>query len=385
MSGHNPHLPSYAASQQRPSPSPPGLLPIPGDAAAYEAALFQLQSELQQVRQQVAAQSSVGSGHGAAPTAVAHAPRVERPRIPAPPVYEGKAAALDDWFNELERQFSWYGMHQPCDRIALATAYMKGAAWEWWNRLPTKPSTWEELQTGLRDRFQPVNRSEMARVQLRALAQGKRSVHEYVEAFNRLLVHVPTMSEEDRVFQFLQGLRPAIAAQIRMRGEKDLQAVVGLAVRIGSLGDYASSSAFSPHTASSATHARDDPMDLNALLGGVEGLEQETADGAGASGPAPSTSAPVSRAEFDEMLNALKQFRHAGKPHSGGGGPRAPFAAREGPRPLPRIPHLSEAQVREYMAAGKCFNCAKTDHSSRSCPGRKVGPDGKLAWSKQSN
>ena len=126
-------------------------------------------------------------------------------------------------------------------------------------------------------------------------------------------------------------------------------------------------------------------MDLNALLGGVEGLEQETADGAGASGPAPSTSAPVSRAEFDEMLNALKQFRHAGKPHSGGGGPRAPFAAREGPRPLPRIPHLSEAQVREYMAAGKCFNCAKTDHSSRSCPGRKVGPDGKLAWNKQSN
>ena len=97
-------------------------------------------------------------------------------------------------------------------------------------------------------------------------------------------------------------------------------------------------------------------------LSNVEGLEQDTGD----------DGREEKIEQMMELLNALQRGRPAGASSSRG----PPFERR-----LPRISHLTEAQVRERMAAGACFGCAKKDHRSRECPKRVIGKDGRVSWS----
>jgi hypothetical protein len=355
---------------------------------AFAAALQQMQAQLQQQHQQdlaalqqqmqqqlhaaAAAAAQAAAQPAPHPAAVhvaaqAAAPRVDRPRLAAPPPYDGRAATLDDWLSALARQFAWYGASMQADdeRIRFATSHLQGPAWEWWDTQGAgRPTTWTGVQDALRRRFQPVNSAELTRAKLLALTQGKASVHEYVDSFRRLLVRVPSMSEDDRLFQFLRGLRPSIATQLRVQGVTRLDAAVELAVRVGSLQDLGMSAAATASvSASSAAHA---PMELDALLDGVEGLEKGTA---GAGSP---TDGPVTHAELRQMLNAMRDERNRGASNN-----RTRFGLGRGP---PRIAHLTPEQVREYMDAGKCFGCGSKEHQSRQCPRRKVAIDGKVSW-----
>ena len=125
---------------------------------------------------------------------------------------------------------------------------------------------------------------------------------------------------------------------------------------------------------SSGFHA---PMELD----NIEGLEADT------------SAAPITRAELQQLvLNAVREGRGTQEGHSTHGthgkhskhGKHNAHGSRAGAggfRALPIIPHLTPDQVTEYMAAGKCFGCGAKDHSSRGCPKRKVGADGRVSWS----
>ena len=54
----------------------------------------------------------------------ARAPSVPTPRIPPPPFFDGRAAALDDWLAAMRQQFGFYAGAMPSDaeRIMYATA-----------------------------------------------------------------------------------------------------------------------------------------------------------------------------------------------------------------------------------------------------------------------
>jgi hypothetical protein len=267
----------------------------------------------------------------------------------------------------MRQQFEWYGIGSGDDaaRIRFAAGYLSGAALDWWEHSPAQPTTWADAEKALRTRFQPVTSADSARAKMHALVQGRSPVQDYVSAFRRLLVAVPTMGDDDRLFLFLRGLHPAIATQLRVQGVATLDAAVAMAVRIGSLRDMGA--APSPSSTPSS-----DAMDINAMLDGVEGLEQET------DAPADSGDAPVTRAEFQQLLNAMRDERRPGGAGRGGGagGNRGRFQ----PRGPPRIAHLTPQQVSEYMDAGKCFGCGSKDHQSRQCPKRKIGADGKVSW-----
>lgn len=337
------------------------------------AALVQQQQVQQYIAQQVQAQ--VAAALQQAPQAAA-APAPARgapaPRAPQLALYDGRASTLDDWLSKLEQQFDWYGYDasHDADRIRFAAVNLTGAALDWWRHLAARPTTWAALATALRARFQPVTTADSARARMHALVQGRSPAHDYVSAFRRLLVAVPDMSEADRVFLFLRGLQPAIATQLRVHGVTTLDAAVAMAVRIGSLRDmHPAGAAPSPFSPTSS-----DAMDVNALLDGVEGLEQETDTDA----PGELGDAPVTRAEFQQLLNAMRDERRAGAAGrgAGSGGSRG----RPQPRGLPRIAHLTPQQVSEHMEAGKCFGCGSKEHQSRQCPRRKIGADGKVSW-----
>ena len=242
--------------------------------------------------------------------------------------------------------------------MRFATAYLSAAAWDWWEHAPVALQTggWNDFVSALRRRFQPVTSAETARLQLRALAQGKSSVHDYVAAFRRLLVAVPSMSEDDRLFQFMQGLRPAIAAQLRIHGVKTMDAAVEMAARIGSFGELNASLSASAASSAPAAVALSGADDMQ--LDNIEGLDSETSAAEG-------STAPVTQAQLMALINAMKHERGSNRMKDSKSGGKDVAAA------IGKRFHLTPEQVREHFDKGQCFNCHSTEHSSRACPKQK--------------
>jgi hypothetical protein len=267
----------------------------------------------------------------------------------------------------LEQQFKYHGLVSDADRIKLAEVTLRGAALEWHNYLGNAaPTTWATLAAAMRTRFQPIDNAVAVRGKLFALKQGTSSAADYVSSFRRLLVALPSMDDGDRLFQFMRGLNEPIARMLRMQGVKTLADAEAMAVRVG-----ASSSQPPPSSSSSSAAAAagsSSQMDLD----NIEGLDQETSDSDPSSSPGTSI--------LEQLLAAIQ---HRG----GGGGNRDSSSGRGGnrsyggPRPFPRVPHLTPQQVKERMDAGQCFGCKSTEHNSRGCPKRKVDAvTGRVTW-----
>ena len=339
------------------------------DAAAVQqmlqSALQQQQQALnQQMNAAIAAAVAAAVPPAAAPAAAAPFAAARAARLPPPALFEGVSAKLDEFIADIEQQVAWYTLPAG-DVVRFAGGFMRGAARDWHTTLAPQPADWPSLVLALRARFQPVNSAENARTKLLALVQGKQTINDYIDAFRRLLVHVPTMSDDDRFHQFRRGLRPAIALQIDMQGITTLDAAITRAAQIG--GRLESSQA-----ASSSSSSGSAPMELD----NIEGLEGDTASDA--------ADAPVTRSELKLLLAAMQDKRRqgaGGSSSSGGNRDRNVRFASGQSRGLPTIPHLTAEQVKEYMDAGKCFGCGSKDHRSRGCPKRKVGADGRVSWS----
>ena len=348
---------------------------------AVQQALQQMQAQHQQemAAMQHAIQAAIHSAASPHPPMQPHAaavgpPRVDRPKLPSPPSYDGKAAALDEWVSDLDQQFDWYQMSAEADRLRFATAYLKSAARDWWTHLgaadKAQVASWSALVDALRRRFQPVITADLARARLAVLAQGKASVHEYVSAFRKLMVSLADMGEADRLFAFARGVKPVIATQLRVHGVKTVEAAIEMAVRIGSMGEFAVLAGASSSVASSSASV---PMELDALLG-IEGLERETdlgSEGGASSSAAAAADAPVTRAEFAQLLAAM-QAQRAPRPFAQKG---APAAAAPSSSPMHRddsgrlqFGSLTQSQMDAHWTAGTCFQCGKAGHRARKCP-----------------
>lgn len=342
------------------------------DAAAVQqmlqSALQQQQQALnQQMNAAIAAAVAAAVPLAAAPAAAAPFAAARAARLPPPALFEGVSAKLDEFIADIEQQVAWYTLPAG-DIVRFAGGFMRGAARDWHTTLAPQPADWASLVLALRARFQPVNSAESARAKLLALSQGKQSVNDYIDAFRRLLVRVPTMSDDDRFHQFRRGLRPAIALQIDMQGITTLDAAITRAAQIGGRLENA-------QAASSGSNSGSVPMELD----NIEGLEGDT-------NATNNADAPVTQSQFKLLLAAMQDNRRGGRGagtgsgsgNSGGGNNRHHGGRSYG---LPRMPHLTEEQVKEYMAAGKCFGCGAKDHTSRDCPKRKKGADGRVSWS----
>ena len=345
------------------------------DAAQFAAVMQQAQQQAQMQMQQMQQQHAAQMQQLVAQLAPAQSQR--GPRFAAPTPFDGRAGTLDEWKANMHRQFEWYNTPGDADRLRVATAHLQGPAGDWWATMPQpRPATWPLFLAALEARFQPVNSAEIARTKLYALVQGKQTINEYVDTFRRLLARIPDMGAPDQLHQFRRGLRPNIVTQldVQMPPITTLSDAINLAVRVGSRFDLAASSSSSSSSggSSSSSHA---PMELD----NIEGLEKDTADDDGF----------VSRSEFKLLLAAMQDNRRKGagagssngSSSSGSGGSNRHVRFAGGQSRLPIMPHLTPVQVKEYMDAGKCFGCGAKDHTSRGCPNRKKGPDGRITWS----
>jgi hypothetical protein len=321
-----------------------------------QAAMQQMHSQLLAVQQQLQVTTAPSSSTlPAAASPSLYAPRSERPRLPPPATYDGKSSTLDDWVVEVNQQFDWYGTANEVERLRVATAFLKGAARDWWVQLPSSEKsvvhTWELFVDALRRRFQPVTTAELARAKLSTLSQGRSTVHDYVAAFRRLMISLPSMEEGDRLFAFIRGLKSSIGTQLRVHGVKTVDAAIEMAVRVGSMGEFA---ALSNHTV-----AVPDPnaMELDA----IEGLEPSST-----SASSSSVGSPITRGEFQQLLAAMSDARKAVGPRKQQQNRRP--ERREGGLPRFQVNGLTPEQVREHLDNDSCFYCHAPGHQSRKCP-----------------
>lgn len=337
-------------------------------AEQAHALIAQLQEQNNLLQQQAAAAPAAAAALAAqtaaaalAQAAAARAP--PRSKIPAASNYTGSAHTLDNWLREMEQQFDWYGYNSNAERVAMAAAQLRGAALDWWHALDLEEkqslrASFTEFDRALRRRFQPVDSAKTARLALDQLTQGaKQPVHDYTAQFRRLLTAVPSMSAEDRVHRYVQGLRPAVRSLLLLQDVKTLDDAIASAARIGSLSQYASQAA-APGSSTAG------PMDLCALTGADPSIENDQNDG----DAAPSDTAPVTRTELRQMhqqlLLAMQNQRRSESGHRSGRG------GRPSGRGMPRVSGLSEQQVRERLDAGSCFACGKPGHRKADCPNK---------------
>ncbi|KAK4398198.1 hypothetical protein Sango_1295300 [Sesamum angolense] len=90
--------------------------------------------------------------------------------------------------------------------------------------------TWEVLKE-LKDQFLPCNTSWVARESLRNLRHTGR-IHKFVKEFSSIMLDVRDMSEEDKPFNFMVGLKPWAQTELRRQGVKDLLSAIAAADRL---------------------------------------------------------------------------------------------------------------------------------------------------------
>jgi hypothetical protein len=329
------------------------------DAAQVQQAFVQMQAQLQQLQ---AAQQQQQQQAAAAPAASS----VRRAKIPAASNFAGTASMLDGWLREMRQQFDWYQYTADSEQVAMAAAQLRGVALDWWAAQLSSAeqsalrNSFSAFEQALRARFQPVNSAQTARLALDSLRQGaKQSAADYISSFRRLLVAVPDMSEADKVHRFVQGLRGSTQQHLIVHGVDTLDKAIAMAARVGSLGLFAASSAAAAGYSSSSNS---NAMDLT----NIESEEPDDGD----------DTAPVTRAEFRQFLNAMQQQRQGGMAGADQrGGKRPPFG-RGDRRGVPRVAGLSEQEVRKRLDERLCFVCGEAGHRRADCPESKANQSG---------
>ncbi|CAL9078870.1 unnamed protein product, partial [Musa textilis] len=97
--------------------------------------------------------------------------------------------------------------------------------------------TWDDLKRELRTQFLPKNTEFIVRRKLRQLHQTT-SIRDYVKQFSALMLDIQDMSEKDKLFSFLDGLKPWAQQELHRQNITDL---VGVIAAVERLTDFASS------------------------------------------------------------------------------------------------------------------------------------------------
>ncbi|KAK3027010.1 hypothetical protein RJ639_041165 [Escallonia herrerae] len=123
----------------------------------------------------------------------------------------------------------------------MATMYLVGDAKLWWRKKYAEIedgscviNTWEILKREMKSQFFPENTAFNAR---KALLECKHtgSIREYCQAFSALMLDISDMSAVDRLFFFMEGLKPWARTELNRRRVNNLNEAI---IAAESLSDY---------------------------------------------------------------------------------------------------------------------------------------------------
>lgn len=151
--------------------------------------------------------------------------------VPEPEAFQGirNAKELENFLWDMEEYFR--AAHIPVgEQVNTACMYLRGDAKLWWRTrvhddvVMGKPriNEWEILKKELKSQFLPCNAAWLARQSLKKLEQTG-TARKYVKEFSSLMLDISNMSEDDKLFNFMSGLKPWAQVELSRQGVKDLQ------------------------------------------------------------------------------------------------------------------------------------------------------------------
>ncbi|KAA0054179.1 uncharacterized protein E6C27_scaffold131G001100 [Cucumis melo var. makuwa] len=165
---------------------------------------------------------------------------VSKVKVPEPKPFCGvrDAKALENYIFDLEQYFKATNTVTEEAKMTLATMHLSEDAKLWWRSRYVDiqegrctVDTWDALKRELRSQFFPENVEILAREKLRNLRHTG-EIWEYVKQFAGLMLDIRDMSEKDKVFYFVEGLKPWARAKLYEQRVQDLTSAYAAAERL---------------------------------------------------------------------------------------------------------------------------------------------------------
>ncbi|XP_075107122.1 uncharacterized protein LOC142180096 [Nicotiana tabacum] len=171
------------------------------------------------------------------------APLSQKLMILEPKPYNGaqNAKKEETFIFDVEQYFDVVGELEEAKKVASAAMYLQGDAKLWW-RVKFEAiragedtlETWGDLKAAIRLEFFPKNVKYNAQRKLWELRQTK-SVRYYVREFSALMLNIRDMGDKDKLFIFLEGLKPYALMELQRQRVDTLPKAIQEAE---CLGDY---------------------------------------------------------------------------------------------------------------------------------------------------
>lgn len=150
-----------------------------------------------------------------------------------PKPYNGERSAkeIDNFLFDVENYFQIGQVMSDSSRLAIVVMLLSEDVKVWWRTRLSNVTTWEKFKEELRKAFCPEDVEYAARTNLRELTQTT-SIREYVNKYSTLMLDIKDMSEADRVFNFIQGLKSYHKSKVRRQNPKSLSDAITIAERV---------------------------------------------------------------------------------------------------------------------------------------------------------
>ncbi|KAL0433642.1 UNVERIFIED_CONTAM: hypothetical protein Slati_2698500 [Sesamum latifolium] len=246
--------------------------------------------------------------------AVSNAPVVAhdagaRLHIPEPKAYSGArdTKEVGNFLFDMEQYFLVANLEDEARKVSTATMYLTGDAKLWWRTKyseiqanQVRLDTWALLREAIRVQFFPENVEYNARWALRKL-EHTGSMQDYVKAFSALMLDIRNMSENDKLFTFMEGLKPWARLELQHQRVTDLGSAMTAAER---LTDFASETQKDRQTT---------PNPIQNKAGGVKSFRSNSNRGGGDRKPHAQTGS-YRDCPKKQLLNALTTFTDKASP-----------------------------------------------------------------------
>lgn len=152
-----------------------------------------------------------------------------------PETFHGRTSEdISQWLFSLEQYFLASRVTDPNQQVNFAASLLRGSAALWWRQLVEdsgRPNTWAQFSTSIRYQFVTTNTSIETRYHLSNLHQKSgHGVTEYARQCVALCLRLRDMSETDKVFYFVKGLRkPEVRRDVLSRNPDSLADAIRLA------------------------------------------------------------------------------------------------------------------------------------------------------------
>ena len=160
-----------------------------------------------------------------------------RYKLVHPEAFIGKPEQLLAWIELVNIHLALNEISDDRYALHVAKQFSSPTVMNWLQTLanePNNPMGWRELQERMKLYYKVQNEEDRARAELSKLKQTK-GVRAYTNEFNKLMLKLPMLSEEDKVYNFKKGLKTDVKIQVELRGYTDMTELKAAADRVDDL------------------------------------------------------------------------------------------------------------------------------------------------------